>query len=95
MYEKRSAERKPSDLMELKPQYFGFILVISGWLIGWPTILTLVFAPILIYKYVGVCKIEEKEMSDVTDYKEYSARVPFFIWTVEKEEILPIIGVPS
>jgi len=61
------------------PQYFGFILIIFGWLIGWPTILTLVFAIILIYKYVKVCKIEEKELSHIKEYKKYKEEVPFFI----------------
>ena len=61
------------------PQYFGFILIILGWLIGWPTILTLVFAIILIYKYVKVCKIEEKELSYIKKYEKYKEKVPFLV----------------
>jgi protein-S-isoprenylcysteine O-methyltransferase Ste14 len=61
------------------PQYFGFVLVIFGWLVGWPTILTLIFAPILIYVYVRVCKVEEKELSENSEYSNYKKRVPFFI----------------
>ena len=61
------------------PQYFGFILIILGWLVGWPTILTVIFAIILIYKYVKVCKIEEKELSNNKRYKDYKEKVPFFI----------------
>jgi len=61
------------------PQYFGFVLIIIGWLIGWPTILTVIFAPILIYMYVRVCKIEEKELSHNQRYKNYKRDVPFFI----------------
>ncbi len=61
------------------PQYLGFILVIIGWFVGWPTILTLIFAPILIYKYVKVCKIEEKELTKITNYGKYKKKVPFFI----------------
>lgn len=62
------------------PQYFGFILVIIGWLIGWPTIITLVFSPILIYKYVSVSKKEEREiiLKD-SSYKKYVNNVPFLI----------------
>jgi len=30
------------------PQYLGFILVVVGWLIDWPTFITIFFAPILI-----------------------------------------------
>jgi protein-S-isoprenylcysteine O-methyltransferase Ste14 len=61
------------------PQYLGFILIILGWLVGWPTILTLIFAPILIYKYIRVCQTEEEEMEKFGDYRKYKERVPFFI----------------
>ncbi len=61
------------------PQYFGFILIILGWVIGWPTILTIIFTIILIYKYVKVCKIEENELSDIKEYKSYKRKIPFFI----------------
>jgi protein-S-isoprenylcysteine O-methyltransferase Ste14 len=61
------------------PQYLGFILMIIGWLIGWPTILTVIFAPILIFMYLRVCKIEEKELSHIKEYEIYKNRVPFLI----------------
>ncbi len=62
------------------PQYFGFILIVIGWFIGWPTILTVIFTPILIYKYIGQCKTEEKEISkQFSEYRKYKERVPFFI----------------
>jgi len=61
------------------PQYFGFILIIFGWFVGWPTILTVIFTSILIYKYVKVCKIEEKELASIKKYQEYKNSVPFFI----------------
>lgn len=62
------------------PQYFGFILIILGWFIGWPTILTIIFAPILIYKYISVCLTEEKEMANLyPNYQEYLAKTPFMI----------------
>jgi len=61
------------------PQYFGFILIILGWFIGWPTILTVIFIPILLYKYIKVCTIEEKELAKDTKYQKYKEKVPFFI----------------
>jgi len=62
------------------PQYLGFILIILGWLFGWPTIITVVLAPILIYKYIRVCKTEEEEISnEFPEYKEYKENVPLFI----------------
>lgn len=61
------------------PQYLGFILIIVGWVVGWPTLLTLIFGPILVAMYIRVCKKEEKEMSKVADYREYRKTAPFMI----------------
>lgn len=61
------------------PQYLGFILVIFGWLLGWPTILTVIFAPVLIFMYIRVCIKEEEEMSKDHDYADYRKKAPFMI----------------
>ena len=61
------------------PQYLGFIIIICGWLIGWPTMLTMVLSPILIFKYIQVARKEEKEVSNLIEYSSYKERVPFFI----------------
>ncbi len=60
------------------PQYLGFILVILGWFVGWPTILTWIFAPILIYKYARLSKTEQEEIRELKGYEEYS-KVPLII----------------
>lgn len=66
--------------MSRNPQYLGFLFIIIGWFIGWPTILTLVFTPILVWKYVSLCRVEEKEMlQKFPEYKDYRERVPFLI----------------
>jgi len=61
------------------PQYLGFILVLLGWILGWPTILTVTLAPILIYRYIRVCRTEEKELMELEGYTEYMERVPLII----------------
>ena len=61
------------------PQYLGFILIILGWFFGWPTLISLVFVPVLIYKYIRVCITEEKEIGSTTEYQTYKNSVPFFI----------------
>jgi len=43
-------------------QYIGFILIIIGFLLQWPTLITLIMAPILIIRYCILAKQEEKEM---------------------------------
>ena len=60
------------------PQYVGFILVLLGWLVGWPTLLTVLMAPLLIAQYVRVCLKEEAEL-DAGAYSAYRDAVPMFI----------------
>ncbi len=62
------------------PQYVGFMLIVIGWLIDWPTLITLVFAPILVATYLRVCLTEEKEILKAQPgYQEYRERVPMLI----------------
>jgi len=62
------------------PQYFGFILFVIGWFFGWPTLLTLFFAPVLVYKYIILCKQEELEVErEFPEYEEYKREVPFLL----------------
>ncbi|MFH0929238.1 MAG: isoprenylcysteine carboxylmethyltransferase family protein [Candidatus Aenigmatarchaeota archaeon] len=62
------------------PQYLGFILMTWGWFVAWPTLITLVFTPILVYKYLDVCRKEENEVSkQFIKYRAYKKSVPFFI----------------
>lgn len=63
------------------PQYVGFILVILGWFFGWPTILTVIFSPILIYKYIKAALAEEKDIEKMFggEYGEYKKVTPFLI----------------
>lgn len=61
------------------PQYLGFILIIYGWWIGWPTILTTAFAPILIIQYLKLTKKEEKEMGKDGEYAKYLRETPWLI----------------
>ena len=65
--------------MSRHPQYLGFILIVIGWFFGWPTILTLIFTPILVYKYVRVCKKEETEFKGMKSYSAYQKKVPLLI----------------
>ncbi|MDA3815311.1 MAG: methyltransferase [Patescibacteria group bacterium] len=63
------------------PQYVGFILLIIGWFFGWPTILTLIFAHIMIYKYWRAARSEEADMLELygDKYLEYQSKTPFMI----------------
>lgn len=63
------------------PQYSGFILMIIGFLVQWPTIITLVMAPILIVMYARLAKKEEARMIELfgDSYNDYRKNVPSFI----------------
>ena len=63
------------------PQYVGFVLVMFGFLLQWPTILTLVMFPVLVFMYVRLAREEEREALSVFGkaYADYAARVPAFI----------------
>ncbi len=63
------------------PQYIGFILVMFGFLLQWPTILTLAMFPVLTVMYVKLAKTEERDaIAEFGDaYKQYMAEVPGFI----------------
>ena len=63
------------------PQYVGFILVMFGFLLQWPTILTLAMFPVLTVMYVKLARDEEQDArSEFGDaYAKYAAEVPGFI----------------
>ncbi|MBN8905753.1 MAG: isoprenylcysteine carboxylmethyltransferase family protein, partial [Rhodospirillales bacterium] len=43
------------------PQYVGFILVMFGFLLQWPTLLTLAMFPVLVWMYVRLAHTEERD----------------------------------
>ena len=60
------------------PQYVGFILVMLGFLVQWPTLLTLAMFPILVIMYVRLAHQEEREVRTEFGqvYDRYAARTP-------------------
>ena len=63
------------------PQYIGFVLVMFGFLLQWPTILTLAMFPVLVWMYARLARLEEREVASTfgNAYNDYAARVPAFI----------------
>ena len=63
------------------PQYVGFILVMLGFLVQWPTLLTLAMFPVLVVMYVRLGKQEERDARAAfgETYDKYAARVPAFV----------------
>ncbi len=61
------------------PQYLGFMMIVLGWWVGWPTLLVTVFAPILFILYYRLCRVEEGEVGDLPGFEEYRDRVPLIV----------------
>jgi protein-S-isoprenylcysteine O-methyltransferase Ste14 len=63
------------------PQYIGFIAIMFGFLLQWPTIPTLVLFPILTYMYLRLAKKEEQDSRERFSkaWDGYAAHVPAFI----------------
>ena len=62
------------------PQYAGFILIMIGFLLQWPTILTLAMFPILVVMYVRLARREEQEVLKEfgEEYARYVRTTPAF-----------------
>lgn len=63
------------------PQYVAFIAIMLGFLLQWPTLLTLVMYPVLTGAYVRLARREEQEVQTAFGerYARYAARTPAFI----------------
>ncbi len=62
------------------PQYLGFILVMSGFLVQWPTLVTLAMFPVLVFMYWRLARREEQDIAAEfgTSYAQYRAKTPAF-----------------
>jgi protein-S-isoprenylcysteine O-methyltransferase Ste14 len=63
------------------PQYLGFILVMFGFIVQWPTLLTLLMFPILVVMYVRLAHWEEQEVRAEfgKDYNRYASTTPAWL----------------
>ncbi len=63
------------------PQYSGILLVTIGFLIQWPTVITLFMWPFLFVMYFRLAKREEKELEKEfkTGYLTYKKEVPMLV----------------
>lgn len=74
------------------PQYISFIIIMFGFLLQWPTILTLIMFPVLVFMYIKLARREEisakKEFGETWD--AYALETPAFMpkWTLKKRRQL-------
>ncbi len=63
------------------PQYLAFILIMFGFLLQWPTLLTIIMFPILLIVYSRLAKYEEKLALDEfgDQYRDYMQKTPAWL----------------
>ena len=68
------------------PQYVAFVLILLGFLMQWPTLLTLVMFPILLLMYGRLAITEEAEMR-----KQFGAQ--YEAWAAHTLRFIPSLGM--
>ncbi|HHF0209437.1 TPA: isoprenylcysteine carboxylmethyltransferase family protein [Pseudomonas aeruginosa] len=63
------------------PQYVAFVAILFGFLLQWPTLLTLLMFPFLVVMYSRLAVNEEKDMRKQfgAEFDAYAARTPRFL----------------
>lgn len=71
------------------PQYMGFILIMAGFLLQWPTLLTLLMFPILVVMYARLARREEREVQAEFGevYARYLAKTPAFFPRLRRKPV--------
>jgi len=68
------------------PQYVAFVLILLGFLLQWPTLLTLIMFPILLVMYARLAVTEEAEMRKQfgAEFDAYTVRTPRFFPSIRQ-----------
>lgn len=63
------------------PQYAGLIIVMVGFLLQWPTLVTLAMFPVLVFAYSRLALAEEREVAARfgQEWTDYAAHTPRFV----------------
>ncbi|MGB9729242.1 MAG: methyltransferase family protein [Thermoprotei archaeon] len=62
------------------PQYLGLMIILTGFIIQWPTFLTLIMYPVLLFSYYRQALREEEDLIKRfgSNYLVYASRIPRF-----------------
>ena len=75
------------------PQYVGFVLIMAGFLVQWPTLLTLAMFPVLVWMYAHLARSEERDSRARfgDSWERYAAAVPAFVphWRLARQGLDP------
>jgi protein-S-isoprenylcysteine O-methyltransferase Ste14 len=76
------------------PQYIGFAAIMFGFLLQWPTLLTVAMFPVLVVMYVRLAIAEERDSEKAFGpaWREYAAVTPRFIPRFSKDDRARPVG---
>lgn len=77
------------------PQYIGFVAIMFGFLLQWPTLLTLAMFPVLVVMYIRLSIAEEQDSARAFGqaWQAYAASTPRFIPRFSKGSVArPVDG---
>ena len=79
------------------PQYGGFIVIMFGFLLQWPTLVTLLMFPILVITYARLARREERDVRSAfgAAWDAYAATTPGFIPRLRRPHGSPSNGERS
>lgn len=79
------------------PQYAAFVMIMLGFLLQWPTLVTLIMFPILVITYVRLARREEQEVIAEfgAEYLEYASHVPAFVPSLRRGRSEPHRSRPA
>jgi protein-S-isoprenylcysteine O-methyltransferase Ste14 len=71
------------------PQYVGMFLILSGWILHWPTLVTILMYPILFTVYYRLARMEERELRSEfgEEYIHYQEITPGFFPNLKRNRI--------
>lgn len=76
------------------PQYIAFVAIMFGFLLQWPTLLTLAMFPVLVVMYVRLANSEERDSEKAFGqaWRDYAAVTPRFVPHLSEEHGAPAVG---
>ncbi|HCE30967.1 isoprenylcysteine carboxyl methyltransferase [Candidatus Daviesbacteria bacterium RIFCSPHIGHO2_01_FULL_40_24] len=75
------------------PQYVGFVVIILGFLMQWPTLPTLIMAPVLTFMYIRLSRKEEREvLLKHPEYQHYLKNTPAFLPSAKSFKLILAYG---
>lgn len=94
LYRAQKARRLATDGMYSRvrhPQYLGFLVIMFGFLLQWPTLLTLLMFPVLVIMYVRLAISEERQAEKEfgQTWRAYAAQTRRFLPRIGRSHHTP------